>query len=1163
MEYTLFFSYQSDTKHEFTFIKNVLEKEVHNNLLSTKGVDLRMDFGMRDVSGNPDLLKTMLEKGENCDIFLADLTYVTKFINTKGNEKYIPNPNVMLELGHAWNFHGNNHTIFIQNTSTGKSSDLPVDLKGFRFPISYELNDDISKEDMIKIRKDLSKDLTCAIEGAIDSIEEGNKVKYLPFEKFTLCQLHNNSEVFVKTKYFEQFSKTITERLASHGYVIIAGKSGCGKSRMIKEFISHGFLEQKLNDTLYCKYTQTDISNLCNKLKELIKKEFRRDTVLILDNCDDSIVDEVQSILSGFPHKCIFIMESTHSVDCAPIRINAKEYVFDIIANIAPGQETELANKCGYNPEYIIRTINNIPYTPNTYNVDRKSSTLLNYISLFSKVGFNQHREAEFNYICQLSRFSSDDGHLIIKQLINQGYIVSQGGFIFIDSDSVANEYAKQMWQQNLVEEFSFEELIDKGNLVQWFINRQIQIASQSRKCDSFLKSIINKNLRDISFVDSLLGKHITPELAELYPKQVLTSLEILCENNKEHDFQEIYGPLWAIDVIVKKREFFNRAIMLLLSLRDGSSYDKTNIKNKISGYFKYVDYDFNPNANIELFKNLYAIGQIDIIKDVYTTIFNLGYKDLSDKQIQYLKDIFLFLIHIRVENKDWANDIIVENILAARHLNISRQVFAKIRAITDENEADINVAEVLSNKIRWASSEDKRSIKSLLQSISERNSRTMLYNKVVLFKRDGIPDREMLKSSMSEIASEILKSKGWVNDVDILLGGGRRYDVNCLWFGDAVGQQYENFDELITKCLDLYREIPIEEQSYGFIIGLFYKYALEDNMLIYKEKRDELLEYPEFINIAIALSNSCENTFEDVMRIKDVLTTYSFPLAKLNDLYNMLLSEAEYCSLATELINLNKEGADAGIVLLDRARNIYKEINISNCVEDIVIRYNYWEASDCSYDSTYSKLIELLIYSLNTHPNDSIAKSTIISIINGANSQYFNNNCSLVDLFKILIERYQCLFLEQILPVIIDDSFETYRKQRNLKDLFLFQHTADNDIYLKWCEANGPSIAEFVAGFISLLKEDDNSDLRWTDEIKILMNKYNKDSYILDIISTRLFNGEISIAKYSRLKKVYDSLNEDDNRAIRLWATEQSENMDKYIKKEKEKREVEMVWYK
>ena len=100
MEYTLFFSYQSDTKYEYKFIKNILINDV-TKALKNDGIELVVNYGMRGTAGNSNLLETMLKKGEECDIFLADLTYVTSFTNFKGETKFVPNPNVMLELGHV------------------------------------------------------------------------------------------------------------------------------------------------------------------------------------------------------------------------------------------------------------------------------------------------------------------------------------------------------------------------------------------------------------------------------------------------------------------------------------------------------------------------------------------------------------------------------------------------------------------------------------------------------------------------------------------------------------------------------------------------------------------------------------------------------------------------------------------------------------------------------------------------------------------------------------------------------------------------------------------------------------------------------------------------------------------------------------------------------
>lgn len=1161
MEYTLFFSYQSDTKHEYDFIKNILENEV-KNALSGNDVDLIIDFGMRDVAGNPDLLQTMLRKGKECDIFLADLTYVAEFTNSKGNPKFVPNPNVMLELGHAWNEHGDNHTIFIQNKAKGQAEYLPVDLKGFRFPISYELKDDASKSEKVTVKGELAKDLIKAITTVVNSIESINKTRFLPFEKFAHCSLQkiHNQYGFITTGYFDKIANELNAKLSSSQTVVLSGKSGCGKSRIVKEFVCGNFSAQQQNDIFYCKLSQTSPQVLYDMIRRL-KNNLTRDTRFIIDNCDDVTVSELLEILYGTNHTVIAVIEK--SANKEQIKIDAKTYINEIIGIRAPDRWNEVMQQSITDVGHIVALLHNDSYQPNTYNVDSDGERLLGYISLFSKIGFTGQFENEFSQLCLLFKQEECKSRDIIKKLIQDGFVVSLGGFIFIESDAVANEYTKKIWELDLSKEMSFDTLIDKSNLSQWFINRQIQVASQSNECSSFLKNIIKTSLRDITFVDSDQGEHIIYQLAAVFPKETLNSLEILCNNNKEYEFEKIYGPFWAIERIIKQKGLFDRAIQLLLKLRDRNHYYKIDFKEYISKLFKLNDYNGNPNSSVESFKVIYADGYIDIVKNVYSSIFNVGYKNLSEHQTEYLKEMFLFLISIRVpNNKEWVNSVIVDNILAARHLGISRQVFAEVRKIVEENDdMDVNIAEMLANKTRWASPNDKKSIKALLQSISDKDSRTMLYNKVVLNRSDKIPDRELLKSVMSEIASEIVKTPKWEDDIDILLRGGRKWDGNCLWFGYAISQQYDECDKLIAQCLDLYKNIPLDEQSYGFFTGLFHKYVSVDDMSIFKQKRNDLLKKSEYFHIAIAISNACNNTIDDLESIRDAIIANSLSLGAINELHCVLLSESEYCSFAYELIQISKDGADSAIKLLDIAIKAYPNINISVCIDEILERYDYWDASDYSYDSVYSGFIALLEYTLKNYPSKTFAEKVIESMITGCDKRHFNNNYSVLDLFRILIEQYQELFLDKILPIINDDSFKTYRKRDRLLGLFKFQHTANLGIYLQWCNGNGKRAAEFVAMFITAFEEGDDGRLQWTAEIKSLMNTFSDDTYVLSNISTRLFDGEVSISKYSKLKNAYDLLIDDSNATIRLWAIEQSESMERNIQSQQEDVDFRRVW--
>jgi hypothetical protein len=152
---------------------------------------------------------------------------------------------------------------------------------------------------------------------------------------------------------------------------------------------------------------------------------------------------------------------------------------------------------------------------------------------------------------------------------------------------------------------------------------------------------------------------------------------------------------------------------------------------------------------------------------------------------------MFLFLISIRTNNKEWANSVIIDNIHASKYLKISRKVYPQIRNIIKENddEQNANIAKILANKLRWSSLKNKKTITALLKLISDKNSRMTLYTKVVLNKIDSLTDRETIKSDMSNIADEILSIQNWENDIDILLTGARKWDSNCFWFGYSISQ--------------------------------------------------------------------------------------------------------------------------------------------------------------------------------------------------------------------------------------------------------------------------------------------------------------------------------------------------------------------------------------
>jgi hypothetical protein len=74
--------------------------------------------------GSPEISATILQKIENCSIFVADITPVGSLII----EKKTPNPNVLFELGYAWRKLGESRVILVLNEAFAAPEDLPFDL---------------------------------------------------------------------------------------------------------------------------------------------------------------------------------------------------------------------------------------------------------------------------------------------------------------------------------------------------------------------------------------------------------------------------------------------------------------------------------------------------------------------------------------------------------------------------------------------------------------------------------------------------------------------------------------------------------------------------------------------------------------------------------------------------------------------------------------------------------------------------------------------------------------------------------------------------------------------------------------------------------------------------------------------------------------------------
>src|SRR5438034_10474649 len=124
MARTIFFSWQADTPTRTgrNFIRDVLE-EVCKRIAADTGVDealrgVGVDSATRCVAGQPPIADTIFKKIDASSVFVADMTFVGKRIDTRPT----PNPNVLIEYGWALKEKTHERVISVMNTAYGAPS---------------------------------------------------------------------------------------------------------------------------------------------------------------------------------------------------------------------------------------------------------------------------------------------------------------------------------------------------------------------------------------------------------------------------------------------------------------------------------------------------------------------------------------------------------------------------------------------------------------------------------------------------------------------------------------------------------------------------------------------------------------------------------------------------------------------------------------------------------------------------------------------------------------------------------------------------------------------------------------------------------------------------------------------------------------------------------
>jgi hypothetical protein len=155
----IFWSWQSDTPGEIGhyLVRDAL-KDAIAKLRQVEDIEdavrdaLHLDHDIKDVTGSPDLVRTILEKIERSEVVVADVTIVGR---TEDGDCLI-NSNVAIELGYALHACTDERVILVFNKHYGKYEELPFDLRHKGGAVVFDLAPGTDRKGITSARNTLA-----------------------------------------------------------------------------------------------------------------------------------------------------------------------------------------------------------------------------------------------------------------------------------------------------------------------------------------------------------------------------------------------------------------------------------------------------------------------------------------------------------------------------------------------------------------------------------------------------------------------------------------------------------------------------------------------------------------------------------------------------------------------------------------------------------------------------------------------------------------------------------------------------------------------------------------------------------------------------------------------------------------------------------------------
>jgi len=245
--FNIFYSWQSYVGGHAN--RSYIRQKINKFIESNKGkYEIKVDEDSRDIPGSSDIPENILKKIAECDIFVCDITPVTRITTQDDSIRDIPNPNVMFELGFAVSHIGWERIILVLNTHYGSNDYVPFDISKHKI-LCYKKEDGNGKSEN-------SLDFTISLNSIIDNYS--NIIK----NARDFDYIRHDTMIFNKLMSFRserEFINSIKNFEGSYRYSKW-DRNGWNHFQYFHEYAENKFINSELNEKF------TDLSKSIEQL---------------------------------------------------------------------------------------------------------------------------------------------------------------------------------------------------------------------------------------------------------------------------------------------------------------------------------------------------------------------------------------------------------------------------------------------------------------------------------------------------------------------------------------------------------------------------------------------------------------------------------------------------------------------------------------------------------------------------------------------------------------------------------------------------------------------------------------------------------------------------------------------------------------------------------